>query len=293
MHAQVLKALISLTLIVTVLVLQAQTYYPVRRQADTISFSVGSVDGHLSLFMENPVEKIKQQNSKLPETLRLYMEDGNLAIDYRYPKLENGVIYDLRLALQSDYAPTVDAEPWELLTTEVDRKERIRKLQWLDRSEEGLYFGETFSLEVERLLLSTVDCEEERPSWGADEQWAYWFAGVAGGILVGLGQDQRLKKEDDYSQYLTLWEGGSTAEEAQPFFDRANNHQDWSRWLSVVGWGISVVDTIWWLRARKQVKTQQRVFDTYCAPIKGLTIAPVWDNQQGQWLAMIQFQKVF
>lgn len=275
--------------------LWAQTYYPVRQQTDTVTFKVASEKGRLSIALQAPKLASGKLFRDLPQPLELYLEDAHLALDYRAPKLQKGLVYDLRLSLLDASGTIVAAEDWELNDTEAEGRENIRQLQWLDRTENGLYYGGTYTLRMDKLLLSQVDCNAEQPEWSTAQQWPYWVAAAAGGVLVGLGQDQRRKKEDHYSQYLQQWEAGQPQSDAQPFFDEARVHQSRSKWLTAAGWGVLAVDAFLWIRKRSRVKSAQRIFDEYCAAEdrRTLNLVPLRNTQNGQWIAGLQYTTSF
>ncbi|MCB0558854.1 MAG: hypothetical protein H6573_30115 [Lewinellaceae bacterium] len=251
--------------------LAGQQMFPLRTSTDSIRFSVTSENGKLSLQLNRP---LKPGEGAFPSVTGLRLDDGGLLIDYQYKgRLKKGLDYDMQVALLPLSGFPILPTPGEV--TDNKAKNNTGVLNWPDRTERGLDYGQSYTLVVLKSLMGEVDCEAGRPAFGIQKQWPYYATAIVGGGLIGLGQVYRQDKKEAYARYQEAWKEGQTAESAESDFKDANSKDDTARLLTYIGCGLLAVDALGFAWRWGANKRRQGLFDQYCTPEgAALTVAP-------------------
>ncbi|MCB9265902.1 MAG: hypothetical protein H6558_12820 [Lewinellaceae bacterium] len=254
------------------ILLSGQKLFPLRSATDSIRFSVASEDGKLTLELQQPLES---GNNAFPSVTGLRLEDGSLLVDYAYrERLKKGLDYEMSIAiLPASGFPMLPA-PGEVIGRE--DKNHTGTLDWPDRTERGLDYGQSYTLIVRKALLGEVDCEAGRPSFGIQQKWPYYATALVGAGMVGLGQVYRKDKEDAYTRYENAWRGGATADSVKIDLKRARDKDTATKWLTFAGWGLLAADALGFAWRWGATKRRQSLFDQYCVsdPAFNLTLEP-------------------
>lgn len=262
---------IAFTLLAAALLLHtnagAQKLYPLRTIQDSVRFQLTVQGGRLTIRWLGDAPSWKKVQD-FPEIRDVRLEESDLVVEYKPGKAANQSSYSLGLLhVTADDGPVVVPNSYEI--TEFpsgDDKENLRRYVWQDAAEALFVPGRTYTLHLRRILMGAVNCTTVRPEFTLKQQIPYYGVALAGIASSGVGLYLFKRSKQEYNQYTATWENAQTAQEAQPFRDKAVQLNKNGQYLLYSGLAITGADALLYYLKWRKIKHRQKMFDTFCAP---------------------------
>lgn len=181
---------------------------------------------------------------------RTELVDKDIIIHLTQKPFKNGEYFVVNLGVKLN-DQTLPIEP-ENLFGDVNKKisftsePQTHKIIWTNLMEEyidlngELKISLTIEIHGNRALPYNVDCGIE-PTFTTKQKMPFLIAGILGAGSVAAGQYLKNESEKDYDTYLVQ----ETYDEAEPFYQDANNKANAGRILTYTGITVLTVDAIW------------------------------------------------
>jgi len=243
----------------------------VRSETITSVFQLKEKEG--IQFLQN----LQTTNQTLTEIIWLTAEDiylkeeTDLAIRYQLQTIESPLKYHIDFSLFDENGRKIMPPLWNkkgdmgILESNKEQYEFILQ----DIFESGVYYGQTYRLEIQCQLLGIgLNCNEPRPTfdWSIQKRW-YYYAPIGAGAIMAITGGINNSHQADYNTYVDKWNSGSTKGEAQSFYDSAVKKQNRNNNLVYIGTGIAIVSSLALLiKYGREHLPKLRTYDKYCKP---------------------------
>ena len=201
----------------------------------------------------------------------LKFSDAALSIRYHLKRPEKDFYYGMALCLKDARGLFHYPETWSVKGDyqRIKRDFEQLELTWANALEEGLDFNRPYLLILTAqlygdLALLGVSCEK-RPAFTYREQFPNYLGLAAGVGLIGIGQAFKSNADEDYQQYLKLWQSGNPRDEARPFLDAARSKDDTYKILTITGIAVLSVDAVGYAFRFFKYKKKVRQYGKYCS----------------------------
>lgn len=233
-------------------------WYPVEIVEEIITFQVIEEGGRLSLKLQS-----RDDRNKLIEVQEPFLMDADIVIKGE-PILPSKKL-NYRIIIKWVHPATDQLLGKQELIGEEGESTPSFTLTFKDATEEGLYLGQSYQLQIEKQLLSTVNCQDPRPEYLIEKQLPPLGLISLGLVATGIGEGiYGLQQRKDYSKYQLRWKNGEVDDAG--LLTSAQSAKNTRRWLNVGGAVAMMTGGIWWWLERRKIKQKQKMYDTYCQP---------------------------
>gem|GEM_PF-5918417 len=240
-------------------------------RVDTISIPFSVVQDNrqwLATHFDSSAIRYSTDWVDLLQIRQLRLQDGDFIFDYELEKLKPKFFYDLRFQLLDEEGNRIPVLPHQVKGRrgKLDRNafHRQDSISWWDVTEEHLYHGFNYQLQISQTLYGEgLDCAS-KPTFGIKEQWPFWIAGLVGGGLLGLGEGKRITAKKEYDRYRALWAGGAKKTQGIDKYADFDRQRRSHRNYTYAGIIVLAVDGIWYgLRLEKHLR-KLNLYRKYC-----------------------------
>lgn len=262
------------------LTISAQNRFRLQEEHDSLLFTVVVKNHTLMLEYQGSRDLFNRRND-FPQVVEVRLEDADLVLDYRPGKAGEGKLHSIALDLELPDGQTIIQPSSEV--PDRDIANGLKQKVWPDVADWISMTGNTYKLRVHRYLMGAVNCDAPYPAFYLRKKIPYYAAGGVGLILVGLGQQFRLQKNDYYATYQRLWREGA---EAPPPTDnpltKARNKNKAFQICTWAGIGILAADALLFTSQHLKIKRKQKDYDRFCGQKPSLQLQPT-----GQGMGLI------
>ena len=221
------------------------------------------------IFESKPIHRSFSDEKAHFETTPLQLNMSDLEIDLVLKERHKAYHWSFDLGIikanQDSIRPNIDQLKSDLINVSWS-KSGEHQIVWEDLLENHLILNEPYDFFLISSLYGELDCQSDPVQFfRMEKEWPYLIGYTLGSAALISGAILRSEARDNYSDYLNIWENGSTLELATSEFEAAKVNKRNGESLLLAGGAVLLIQTYLLGKRYFKVRKQQRDYRFYCS----------------------------